>query len=261
MEDDRGLLVYGSEHRERGEVRIFEPPPPGAPPAALAITPGLLKSINEDAGGWSRRQGFSCYAVADAHFGAAASQVAVRLALDLIGGAAGASGAPTLRSFRDTLLECAVAIERTLAGGDKPTTSETALLVVASVPGRVLWGSVGDARLYAGGAGSFREITSPRSEYLGPSARAREALEPLVQTGLLTAGDLGSGAPRLLLTTDGIPESRGTGGDDWSPGPIGALISPPLAVRAALGGLVEQALTRGGADNVCAILFEAESGG
>jgi protein phosphatase len=234
-------ILFGRDHEVTGEIAVRSVP--GAPWAA-AISPGAATNKherhgNEDACGIAARGKIVLAALADAHWGRAAAEVAVvaAIAADLV---AEAARGGLLRALEASLRRTAARLSEAHEG------SEAAVVAVAWDGARLHWAAVGDCRAYLlhrDRPSDARELAPVRETYLG--ARWKE---PEIASG---TEDAVRGA-RIVLASDGLPEcvyARPTLGTAEI-GRLAARGSPAGAARA----LVEAALAKGGEDNVAVVV-------
>jgi serine/threonine protein phosphatase PrpC len=253
------LRARGDGHADPGLVSTFRSSERGSASAALAITVGLRKTANEDAGGWERFDRRSFYAVADAHFGANASTLAIDVCLSSLAASMRRREQFEIGDFRRTFLASLSAIEEKLSSVDPPEGSETTIVAVAVGWGRTFWGSYGDSRIYVSSEFEKRQMNLTASDFLRSGREEDDSLERLLECGEFVPAAAGSAAarpPRLMIATDGLPGCRGTASEEWSAEAIGLMMAGAGDVEQAASSCVNEALLRGGADNVCAIVIE-----
>jgi serine/threonine protein phosphatase PrpC len=128
---------------------------------------------------------------------------------------------------------------------------------VAVGHGRIFWGSFGDSRLYVAGEGLRRQINRTDSSFLGRSEEPDAgALATHMVCGELREASTMKKPFRLLLSTDGVPQSRGPAMPEWKAEEICRILAEAPDVSSASANLVAAALHRGGNDNICAIVAE-----
>lgn len=250
------IRVLGEDHQEAGRVTILPAGDGERPPATLAITTGLKKTVNEDAGGWERVGSRSFYAVADAHFGGGAAAIAVDTCLTMFAESLRRKDHFQADAFRSLFARAIETIESSIANSDASRGSETTLLAIALGWGRLFWGSVGDSRLYASGSAARRQVNRTSPHFLAGRGDD-EGQAP----GRLVCGELrgfvgAKTTSRLALATDGLPLSRGLSSPELDPGEICRLLAAATDVTTAANDLVDAAMVRGGDDNVCLIVIE-----
>lgn len=255
------LRVSGADHSAAGRVTLFPTLDRTGSPAALIMTPGLKKTVNEDAGGWDRTERRGFYAVADAHFGGEAAVLAVELCLARLSARLVRKDHFEPDRFRGAFAESLVAIEARIRRDTGEGGSETTLLVLAAGWGRLFWGSFGDSRLYVAAQSGRRQVNRTSPDYLCGAARSAEILSREMICGDLRSIRTGPHGPgRLMLCTDGVPLSAAPHDrNEWNPQAIGEILSIAPDASAAAANLAAAALRRGGADNICAIVLDAPS--
>jgi serine/threonine protein phosphatase PrpC len=182
-------------------------------------------------------------AVADAHFGREAAELAV-------GAVAGVQGRTDWTPgdaghLRETLLRMVRAAQAAVLEGGSP--SETTLLIGLLAGRDFHWASVGDSYLYWFRPGR-RPAVQTRADRVWLGARLAVPVQEVTRLGRCRLG----GGDRVLLTTDGIPEAV------WNvltltPRRIEELLA--AGGDAALEGLARAAIDRAGEDNIAAVLL------
>jgi serine/threonine protein phosphatase PrpC len=223
---------------------------------ALAISTGLRKIRNEDAGGWERYDRRSFYAVADSHFGPAAAVIAVQESLAYLSGRMLRKDHFEAERFRASFVEALARADERLYEAERGAGSETTLLVLAAGWGRVFWGSLGDSRLYAAGESTRWQLNRAEEWYLDGTGRDTSILSTRMVCGELRDVSERRQFSRLCLCTDGVPLARGTASEEWSTGDIGGILAAAPDPPSAAAELAAAALRRGGADNICAIVLD-----
>ena len=259
MKPPSRLRARGDTHAEPGQVATYRSSERGSAAAGLAITVGLKKTANEDAGGWERFERRSFYAVADAHFGSKASSTALETCLSMLAAALRRREHFEFGHFRRSFLESLVEIESRLSAADPPDESETTLVAVAIGWGRTFWGSYGDSRIYVSSERENRQINLTTSDFLRSGRGTIDSLDSLLECGEFLPGAAGSESvrlARLMIATDGLPGCRGITSEEWSAEAIGLMMGSASDVERAASACVNEALLRGGADNVCVIAIE-----
>jgi serine/threonine protein phosphatase PrpC len=265
----RSALLRGRDHAELGGIAAEAE---GA--AALAISRGgALKTYaytdpNEDAALFASGPGGTLLAVADAHDGFAASE----LALDhlLHQPAAQWIAAEPMEPGRweryavAVLLDANAAIRRELDGSATPISSTTlSLAVVRPAEGHLFFASMGDSHLFAAGRDGVRDLGVRASSrvrrrlgafFLGWGDETESSLREKCVLGVEPL----AGCRAVLLATDGLSE-RGVGVADATAA-VAACVTrasraqPELRALEAARGLVEIALEaharHGAGDNV-----------
>jgi len=181
--------------------------------------------------------------VADAHFGASASVLAVDSVARIYRGTAwGEVGEDGLR---DVLLRMVRVSQGAIL--ERGEGSETTLLAGLYRQGVLHWANVGDSYLYRlpprGGASV---INTPAPVWLG--ARIRVPVHELTEIGRCRV----EAGTRVLLATDGIPEPR-RGILAFGPSRIRALLDVPG--ERPLERLARAALEEAGEDNIAGVLL------
>ena len=232
--------------------------------AAALSDPGKVRTANEDAYGYCLDAGV--FAVCDGMGGAAAGEVASRLAVDTLIERLCAATSPEDR--RIALEESIAAANRLVYGHAAQDASlqgmGTTLVAVAIQDHNALVGHVGDSRcyLYRGGQltrqtndhslvdeqvrlGHMTQADADRSPLRNVITRAigtQHAVEPEITELPLESGDL------LLLCSDGltreVPDVR-----------IAAILQSPATVDEKCQRLIDAANDSGSRDNVTAILI------
>jgi protein phosphatase len=234
------------------------------PLAAHGVTHTGRRRTNEDAMLVDRASGL--FVVADGMGGHNAGEVASALAIRTIqesltgAGPAEPTLAEALCAANDRVLE---------AAGDDPECSGMGTTVVAAHldDGKVVFGSVGDSRIYLWSSGSLTQLTRddswvsrvlpeealtpedaqrhPMRHVLTKVIGLRQDMEPVVAARAFEPGDM------LLLCSDGL---HGSLTDQQILDALGS----DRPVDAIAGALVEQALAAGASDNVTAIVVRRE---
>ncbi len=215
---------------------------------SVGSAPPQGKAGNEDALFLSPPHGRApgMVAVADAHFGARASELALR--------AIEAAAARTCWDDASELGHRRVLSELVRAAGSRVLReaegSETTLLLVTILGTRLVWTSIGDSYLYLLPATTRPRVLNPIArQWLGARANIDAATLASFGTVDLSPGD------RILLATDGIPEAV-RGRSTFTPDDVQAALD--AGGDGPLEFLVGAALARGGEDNVAAILLSRD---
>jgi serine/threonine protein phosphatase PrpC len=267
----RSALLRGREHTEIGEVAVE-----AEERAAVALSRGGASKVyphrdpNEDAAVFALGPGGVVLAVADAHDGFAASEVALDHLLHHPVGQWTAveplDPDAWARHALAALLDANRAILAELDGTEPPGSCTTlALAVVRPAEGRVLFASIGDSHLFLAGPGDAvdlgaRATRSLRRElgsfFLGFGPESEESLSHKARIGVEPL----SGTRAVLLATDGLSEG-GIGVADpraevTSCVARATVAAPEVRALVAARGLVEAALDAhvrcGAGDNVAA---------
>jgi len=248
------LRVAGADHLVPEQLGLYSSSDRESSPAALVITSGLMKTYNEDAGGWERFDRRAFYAVADAHFGEAAAVIAVDTCLTFLSRALSSEEQFQPERFRSSFQRSLALTEARILRQEGASSSETTLLALAIGWGRVFWGSFGDSRLYA--EPRSEQINPADGNYLGGTARSVSILAGAMSWGELEGSIAQDRRCRLMLCTDGVPESGGIAAEEWDPQAICSILAAASDVTSAAANLAKAALDRGGSDNLCAIVLD-----
>lgn len=246
-------VLWGRQHVGYGELAVAAP----APGVALALTRGAFPKPyqwidpNEDAVAAVVGKRATALAVADAHNGAAASEIALGALLDRWG------DDPPPELDDGALVELFHRVSLAVLAGTRELPDEArresrTTLTVALVAGRRLcWAAMGDSPLLVVEGAYGMELTEGEHAFLGwPMARQR--MGRLLQRG---RGTLGPGA-WVVVASDGL--------SNFCQAPPEKVAAEVLAhapdARAAAAGLVQRACDGGAGDNV-AVAVLAPPGG
>jgi serine/threonine protein phosphatase PrpC len=219
-------VLRGRDHVAIGEIGVV-----AEGVAAAAISRGgapktyRYRDPNEDAAAFATGEAGCVIAVADAHLGCEASELAVAALLE--GCARDWTGAPTAPADWPELARAAVAQAHDAVAQSAARSGRfhgrTTLAFALVCPGDDLlaWASIGDSHLFQVNAAGATEL-APGSEsptyFVGASERTAEELMPRVRTGTAPLG-----ATRVVMAvTDGLSEKQ-----------IG-VVDPAAAVRDAV---------------------------
>ena len=156
--------------------------------------------------------------------------------------------------FRSSFQRSLALTEARILRQEGASSSETTLLALAIGWGRVFWGSFGDSRLYA--EPRSEQINPADGNYLGGTARSVSILAGAMSWGELEGSIAQDRRCRLMLCTDGVPESGGIAAEEWDPQAICSILAAASDVTSAAANLAKAALDRGGSDNLCAIVLD-----
>lgn len=261
------ILLLASALLDKTQVVTEAPaPPPGCPPAALAMTPGAGPSKNpkhwvceDSAALLPLGDGAWLASVADSHWGGAASQELMRA----LRPAWEASPAPPAEGVPDTvsrLIWVLRAADDHLANTRLPDDASEATFLLVHVAGRqVAWVSVGDSYLLRVRRGGC-EVANPHTGMFPVSFLGAWALSglpagaPLPDHGTfeLEPGEV------LLLATDGIELGTSALGSADLPGLL--LGDAPLGERVErLLRMAADPTRGGGGDNLALVAIEART--
>lgn len=266
-------LLLGRDFSEPG--RAFIKTITGTP-IAVGISVGKQNKPNQDAIAVSVSENVALLAVADGHWGHEASELGVRLAMEMLESPV---RPPEGNEVRGRLYALFEQVNRrlfdTAMGSPGAVTPETTLIVCwlcQDLDGSQLyWASFGDSYLYLRAGDTIRQLNTLKSCWLGAlsmmaeraGAQGLTLLYPTtgedrylgVAAGLETGMEKLEAGTSLLLCTDGLIEPAGREAaltsTDLRP-ILGSDQSPELRVRA----LLDTALARGGSDNIACVLAE-----
>jgi hypothetical protein len=245
-------ILRGHEHADLGAVATV-----AEGPCAIALSRGGARKTyphldpNEDATAFFSGDGGSFVAVADAHSGCEASEVAIarlveRHAPGWTKRAAGAAATDWTAAFVDAVIDANFAVVRGV-GRDGTMASRTTLAFALARPADdlLVFASLGDSHVFRVTGDTAEDLVhaaTASKTFLGEPGASPEDLREACRVGSCSL----AGTRAVLLATDGISE-RGIGFAD----PARAVLQAaeraehaPLALRAleAGRGLVEQAL-------------------
>jgi hypothetical protein len=222
-------LLRGGDHEGVGEIAAIAE---GAVAVALSRG-GCAKQYphrhpNEDAAGFARGGSGVLLAVADAHAGREASELAVQALLARCGAAWTGAGAPAWpEAAREALAGVhAEVVAASVRAGNETTRTTLAFALVRPEDDLLAWASLGDSHVFRAGAGGVEELAAGREDpswFVGSAARAPEDLAARLRAG---HGPLAA-ARAVVLVTDGLSE-QGIGVDDPA-----AAVGEALAAAAA----------------------------
>lgn len=235
------------------------------PLSAHGVTHTGRRRTNEDA--MLVVPALGLFVVADGMGGHNAGEVASAIAVKAIHEFVAARPAPSEATLREAL---GLANDEVLSAG--ATNLEyagmgTTVVAAQVTEAAVVFGSVGDSRIYHWRAGSLTQLTrddswvervlpgaglSPEDAQRHPMRHVltkvvglREDMEPALGVHPFLPGDV------LLLSSDGL---HGTATDEQ----IAAALGADVGVEAIAQGLVDQALTGGATDNVTVVVVRRE---
>lgn len=215
----RSARLCGRDHAVLGAVDAL-----AEGPAAIALSMGGAPKAydhtdpNEDAAAFAAGTGGWLVAVADAHLGCAASQVAIDFVLERAAAWLADAG-PVPGSWpeeaRGALWDAHMAVRRA-TGLPERQGSRTTLAVGLARPGegRLFWACIGDSHLFRVTPAAVEDLTSPGRPCPPRYFLGSESLTPeeLGERAVVGSGP-SAGARALVLATDGISE-RLVGLDD-----------------------------------------------
>lgn len=166
---------------------------------------------NEDCAGFARGSGGVLMAVADAHKGCDASQIAVESLLEGFGEAWTGAAAPSApwpeaaaRAAADVHAEV---LRRAACGGNPESRTTLAFALVRPGEDLVAWGSLGDSHVFLAGGEATEEVAEQRDPpgwFLGAAQREPAEIGARLHAGSAPA----AGRRAIVLVTDGISEQH-----------------------------------------------------
>ena len=209
----RSARLRGRDHAVLGAVDAL-----AEGPAAIALSMGGAPKAydhtdpNEDAAAFAAGAGGWLVAVADAHLGASASQVAIDFVLDERAAAWLADAGPVpgrwAEQARAALWETHLVVRRATHQPDRQGSRTTLALAVARPgEGRLFWACIGDSHLFRVTPNAVEDLASPGRPcppryFLGSESLTPEDLGERVVAG----SGPSAGTRALVLATDGISE-------------------------------------------------------
>jgi serine/threonine protein phosphatase PrpC len=243
--------LWGTDHEDLDEIASAR----AGERAALAITRGRYPKTyryedpNEDAAAVVVGERSTLLVVADAHYGATSSHVAVRALLDELG----EDPPPALddRGWLELFGTVNEAVLATKGIGSPQPASDTVLIAALVSPGRLSFASIGDAALVVcrPGAERGRQVNKEAMRFLGQPMN-RRALKNTVQRGSLGL----DAADWVVAVTDGLSEFVAP----LRPADVVPRVlatAPQPTAEAAAVALVDTACSAGAGDNVAAVVL------
>ena len=240
-------VLYGRDCSTLGAVLVESL----GPDLAAGISAGAVEKrrppvdANEDVCAIATSGHASLLAVADAHYGREAAEIAIEHVIAALAAETGQSGPPAHDAIT-IIHDASVAVQRGVGrAGARNPDSRTTLAFARVYSGHVEWGAFGDSSVLVVSPRGTRRLDRPRPSYLGywftygdVQALATSGVEPLAP------GEC------VVLASDGFVDSLSSG------------IGTPLELATAVVGegageaadlvrrLIEAALLRGAADAV-----------
>jgi serine/threonine protein phosphatase PrpC len=205
-------VLRGRDHVLLGRVSALSE---GA--AAVALSRGgfdkpyAYVDPNEDCAGFARGAGGVLLAVADAHKGCDASQIAIESLLEGFGAAWTGAAAPATpwpeaaaRAVADVHAEV---LRRTPCGPHPESRTTLAFALVRPGEDLVAWGSLGDSHVFLAGRDAAQEVAEERDPpawFVGAALREPDEIGARLHAGSGPA----AGRSAVVLVTDGISEQH-----------------------------------------------------
>lgn len=243
-------ILYGRDHLGIGRIGAV-----AQGPAAIAISRGgapktyHYKDPNEDAAAFALGPGGLLLAVADAHGGCGAAEVAVEHLVRVcapVWTRTVAPGGDWTECVHRAIGDSHMAILQSVARGGV-ATSRTTLAFALIRPGedRIAVGAIGDSHVFRVAADAVSDLARPAEvapAFLGGPADTLESLAPYCVSAIGPA----SGARAVMVLSDGLSE-RGIGVADPDDSVAEAVATaarekPALRPIAAARGAIERAL-------------------
>jgi serine/threonine protein phosphatase PrpC len=247
-----GAVLNGRQHPRLGAIATRSV----SPTVALGMTAGAVAKRsppvepNEDAGAIAAGPRADLLVVADAHFGALASELAVAQVLATVGD--DPPPAVTPAELAHLVFEAGRTVEHGRSAPGCPTPETATTLAVALVTERsVQWASFGDSCIVVTHGGEGRRLDASRRVYLGQAFQPDE-VEELMSHGTYERreGDC------VVVATDGLADVIAP---EWST--MAVLVSTYVERAYGAGAIVESlvdlALQRGSADAVTVAVASA----
>jgi serine/threonine protein phosphatase PrpC len=205
--------------RGRDQTALAQVAALGEGEAAVALSRGGApkryrhREPNEDCAGFRRGPGGVLLAVADAHEGCAASELALDALLLACGEDWTAEAAPALPwpelAGRAAAAAHRAVLARAAGGGEAGSRSTLAFALARPAQGLLAWASLGDSHVFLAGAQGAEELGPGRDDatwFIGAPQRTPEEIAARLRSGSRALG----AARALVLATDGLSE-RGIG--------------------------------------------------